>query len=121
MRIGAEAIIQIQVIEFIRQTTDIPVIHIPNERRCTPQHGAILKRMGVLSGVSDLFFPRGNGRYPGMFMELKAPNGKLSIAQAQFLLDRTNDGYYCIVCYNAEDAIHAIKEFYHLAPLKLIE
>jgi len=121
LRLGAEQIIQIQVVEFIRQTTDIPVIHIANERRTTPQHGAILKRMGVLAGVSDLFFPRSNGRYPGMFMELKAPNGKLSIAQAQFLLDRTNDGYYCIVCYNAEDAIKTIQDFYNLAPLKLVE
>lgn len=121
MKIGQEATIQIQVVEFVKQTTDIPVIHIANERKCNPQHGAILKRMGVLAGVSDLFFPRGNGQYPGMFMELKAPNGKLSIAQANFLCARANDGYYCCVCYNSEDAINEIKEFYHLAPLKLVE
>jgi hypothetical protein len=77
--------------------------------------------MGVLAGVSDLFFPRGNGRFSGMFMELKAPNGKLSLAQAQFLLERTDDGYYCCVHYNAEDAIKAIKEFYNLEPLQLVE
>lgn len=121
MKLGAEQIIQIQVMEFVKQTTDIPVIHVANERSTTPQHGAILKRMGVLAGVSDLFFPKGNGRFPGMWMELKAPNGKLSIAQAQFLLDRTNDGYYCVVCYSAADAIKEIQDFYNLTPLKLVE
>ena len=29
--------------------------HFANERRCSVQHGRILKRMGVKKGVSDFF------------------------------------------------------------------
>ena len=35
------------------------MFHIPNERHCDPQQGKNLKRMGVRSGVPDLFLREG--------------------------------------------------------------
>ena len=45
--------------------------HIPNERKCTPQQGARLKRMGVKSGVPDLHLPVARGVYHGLYLEMK--------------------------------------------------
>lgn len=113
-KIGEESVIQLQVINWIVQVGKMPVIHIANERSCSPQYGSFLKKMGVLAGVSDLFFPRGNGKYPGMFIELKKPGGKLSPAQAIFLRDRVADGYICHIAYSANEAILMIKAFYSI-------
>lgn len=109
-----EQIEQIKVCEFVKQCTDLPFLHIPNERKCSPQYGARLKRMGVLSGASDIFIPRANGRFHGMFIELKTLKGKPSPAQIKFLEDMHTEGYFGMVCYGAEDAIETIKAFYNL-------
>ena len=66
--IGLETIAQIQVVNWVKQCTTIPVIHIGNERKCSPQYGAMLKRLGTRAGVSDLFFPRSNGKQHGLFL-----------------------------------------------------
>ena len=114
MKIGAEAIEQIKVIEWIKQCTDIPVIHIANERQSSVQYGSILKRMGVMPGVADLFFPRGTGNIPGMWIEMKSAKGKVSPLQAKFLCQMVNEGYVCYICYSAEEAIMRIKAFYSI-------
>ena len=114
LKIHAEALTQIQIIEFVKQCTDIPVIHIANQRKCSVQEGMILKRMGVAFGVSDLFFPRGNEKYSGMWMELKAPKGKLSKNQDDFLCKMAKEGYYSCVCYSSANGIQVIKDFYSI-------
>ncbi len=110
----AEDIIQVQVIEFVKQCTDLPVIHIANQRQTSPQHGALLKRMGVRKGCADLFFPRSNHSHKGMWMELKTLTGKPSIEQITFLDDMAREGYFTCINYGAEEAIGTIKIFYDL-------
>ena len=56
--------------------------HIPNERKCTPQQGARLKRMGVKSGVPDLHLPVARGAYHGLYLEMKTEKGRVSANQA---------------------------------------
>lgn len=114
MTFSAEDLLQIQVCEFLKQCTDIPFMHIANERKTSPAHGAKLKRMGVKSGVSDLFLPRSNGKQHGLWIELKSAKGKLSETQLTFMTQMIEEGYGAHVCYSAQEAILVIKSFYSL-------
>lgn len=106
--INPEAIEQIKVVEFVKQCTDLPVIHIANERITSAYAGAILKRMGVRAGCADLFFPR----QPALWIELKTKKGKLSLLQKEFLDEMRKEGYTAEVCYGADEAIKFIKSHY---------
>lgn len=112
MRLGKETIIQIQIVNWVNQVAKVPVIHIANERQCTAQYGGILKKMGVTPGVSDLFFPQGNKDSPGLWIEVKAPGGKITELQAKFLRARIKEGYDGFIVYSFEEAKDAIKLFY---------
>jgi hypothetical protein len=111
---SAEDIQQIIVVDFVKQCTNLPVFHIPNQRQTSPQHGVMLKRMGVKRGVADLFFPRGNQHFKGMFLEMKTSTGKPTKEQIQFLNDMRLENYFCIISYGAQEAIETIKAFYAL-------
>ncbi len=110
----SEDVEQIIVVEFVRQIARVPVFHIANQRCTTPQHGAMLKRMGVTAGVSDLFFPRGNDKFKGIWLELKTKVGKPSPAQLKFLDDMRTEGYMGVVAYGSQEAINCIVDFYSL-------
>lgn len=107
-----EDVEQIKVIEYIRQCTDLPVFAIANQRQCSAKEGAILKRMGVTAGVSDLFLPRHNHKWKGVFIELKTLEGRLSKVQEEFLALMNKEGYCAKVCYGADEAIDLIQRFY---------
>ncbi len=75
------------------------LFHIPNERNCDPREGKRLKLMGVKSGVPDLFLPVSRGIYHGLFIELKAANGKPSENQLWWFRELNNQSYFSAVCY----------------------
>ncbi len=112
MTFSAEDCIQIAVVEFLKQCTDLPFWHTPNQRQTSPAHGAKLKRMGVVAGIADLFLPRSNGKQNGLFIELKSAKGKLSPSQLIFITQMIEEGYGAHVCYSAQEAILVIKSFY---------
>jgi hypothetical protein len=115
MQINAEGIEQIKVVEYLKQKhPKIPFIHIANERQCDVVYGRILKRMGVRKGVSDLFFPRSNKTFKGLWIELKTPTGKVSPSQLEFINEMIEEGYAAHVAYGAEEGIKMIKNFYYL-------
>ncbi len=105
---------QIRVVEFIKQCTSLPVVHIANQRSTSPQHGALLKRLGVRAGVSDLFLPRRHGDYLGTWIELKTLKGRPTQLQLDFIADMQAEGYYADVCYGSEAAINLICELYSI-------
>ena len=82
--------------------------HIPNERKCTPQQGARLKRMGVKSGVPDLHLPVARGAYHGLYLEMKTEKGRVSANQAWWLERLRENGCCCVVCRRWEDAAHTL-------------
>lgn len=114
MRINSESLEQIKVCEWLRQCTDLPFFHIPNERKSSPQQGAILKRMGVVSGVSDLMIPRATKSTHGTFIELKSSTGRPSPAQTKFLAAMHRENYSVHVAYGAEEAINIIRTLYEI-------
>ncbi len=109
-----EDVEQIKICDWVKQCTNLPFIHTANERRCSPQQGALLKRKGVLAGVSDIFIPRAHGNYYGTFLELKTLKGKPTPNQIKFIDEMNAEGYFSMVVYGAEEAIETIKTLYNL-------
>ena len=114
-KIGAEDIIQIQVMDFVRfHKLDKFIFHVANERTTSPQSGALLKRKGVLSGVSDILIMKPSKEKHGAAIELKSKNGKVSPNQQSFLDTLAENGYFTAVCYSADEAIATIIEYLNL-------
>jgi len=107
-----EIIAQIQVAEYVKQCTDLPFIHIANERSTSPQAGVLLKRMGVYRGASDIFIPRANKTCHGLFIELKVGKNKPSSEQLDFINRMIEEGYGGFVAYSSNEAILIIQAFY---------
>jgi len=117
MKLLEETIMQIKVYEFVKQNTDLPFYHFPLEGKRNPMYAKILKRQGMIPGVSDIFLPRGNAFHKGVWIELKTLAGKISPAQTVFMNQMIDEGYLARVCYSAEEAIQLIKDFYDLDPM----
>jgi hypothetical protein len=100
--------------EWVIQNTDLKFFHFANERQCSAQYGSLLKRMGVTAGVSDIFLPKGNDTFKGLWIELKVGKNKATPAQLDFINDMIAEGYSACVAYGAEEAILMIRQFYGL-------
>jgi hypothetical protein len=92
-----EDIVQINVVNWFKH--NFPhykkdIHHFANQRRCSQQQGRLLKRMGVTKGVSDLHLALPKDDYAGMWLELKADNGKPTKEQLEFIEHKNNRGYY---------------------------
>lgn len=85
--------------------------HVPNGGKRSKSEAAVFRAMGVLSGVSDLFLPVPRAGFHGMYIELKALDGKVSKEQKGFLAAVIEQGYFGCVCWGAEDAIEVISRY----------
>lgn len=85
--------------------------HIPNERICDPIQGKRLKLMGVKRGVPDLCLPVPNQGYAGLYIELKAPNGKIGEEQNWWICELEKRGYKAAVCYGFDSAVNTILKY----------
>ena len=114
MPLGREQVEHIKVIEFLRQCTDLPFLHIANERRTSAQAGALLKRMGVVSGIPDIFIPRATKKFHGVWIELKVGKNKLSSSQLDFINKMITEDYGAFVAYGSDECIEIIKKLYDI-------
>lgn len=115
-KIGLEDTQLIIIMDFVRfHKLDDFIFHVANERSTTPQAGALLKRKGVLAGVSDLLVMRPMQGYPGLFIELKVKGGKVSPAQEKFLKTMQREGYMTRVCWSADEAIDLLISYLNLS------
>lgn len=117
--LGQEQIAQIQLFDWIRSRADLSpfCLHVGNERRCSPQHGRILKRMGIRAGVSDVFIGISRGKWHGMWLELKVGDNKPSKAQQQFMQDMRSQGYHCLWATGYPEARLLIEDYLALEKL----
>ena len=107
-----EQVEMIIIFDWIRkQKLHKVAFHIANERKTTPQGGALLRRMGVLAGVSDIFLARAKNGFHGLFLEIKADGGKLSPNQIEFLKSMDTEGYDTDTCVGHKAAIQRISEY----------
>lgn len=89
------------------------LFHIPNERADKIQ-AAILKDMGVKKGVPDLFLPVPAGKYHGLFIEMKALDGKPGDAQVWWLTHLQANGYAGLTCYGWQEAVRTLEWYLNL-------
>ena len=116
MALGQESREQIALFQWIRLHPKLKHIayHVPNERKTSKISGCILKRLGVLSGVSDVVIPVARGGYHGMYLEMKSSKGRLSENQKSFLDNMTKEGYMAVCAHGFDSAKEFIEEYLKL-------
>ena len=85
--------------------------HIPNGGKRSKREAARFKAAGVKRGVSDLFLPCARGGYHGLYIELKALDGKPSAEQKAFAEAVRSEGFVCAFCWGAEEAEAVILDY----------
>lgn len=86
------------------------LIHIPNGGSRNKIEAAKLKRMGVRSGVSDLFLPYPTKKYHGLWVEIKRKRGnvKTTIEQNEWIIKMNALGYFACVARGYEQTVDCI-------------
>lgn len=85
---------------------------IPNGGFRRPAEAVHLQKSGVVRGIPDLFFAVGWDGKHGLFVEMKRRRGgEVSDAQLDAIYHLAKYGYEAQVCYGADDAIAAIKQY----------
>ena len=85
--------------------------HIPNGGKRTKTEAARFKAMGVKRGVSDIFLPVARGGFHGLYIELKAKDGKVESAQKEWIEAVRKQGYCGAVCYGGAVAAELIQRY----------
>lgn len=106
----SEAIIQQIIVKWAR-SQGLPLISIPNHGKRSAWAGIREVSMGLTRGVSDLFLARPNGRYHGMWIELKSRGRKPTYEQTEWLARMIKEGYHGVWFDNVEDTKLAIIEY----------
>ena len=87
------------------------LFHISNESVGGPGWRIRNRQMGVKSGVPDLFYPVPAKGYHGLFIEMKAGKGRLSMEQKKWIAALEQLGYKCVVAYGWKQAKEALIEY----------
>lgn len=87
--------------------------HIPNERTDKVQ-AAILKSMGVKSGVPDLHLPIAAGKYHSLYIEMKALDGKPDDDQIWWAEHLKANGNAHAFCYGWKQATEVLEWYLNL-------
>ena len=118
MKLGEESIEMVKIFDWVRHNKlDDIIWHMANERKCSPQQGAMLKRMGVKSGISDIIVAKARMGYHSLFIELKVKGGTVSDAQKGFLQTVNREGFLGVVRWSADEAIETIKTYLGIGDL----
>lgn len=90
---------------------DVRWFAVPNGGARNAITGAILKKEGVRKGALDFVFPVARKGHHGLFLEFKAPDGKLSPEQKWFEQGLSDEGYLVKIPRSIDQAIEAVKEY----------
>ena len=91
---------------------ELVLLHaIPNGGYRTMQVAVKLKAEGVKKGVSDLMLPVARGDYHGLYIEMKAGNGRASEEQKHFIESVRTQGYYADVAVGHEQAVGILESY----------
>ena len=69
------------------------------------------RKLGKRKGIPDIFIPQPHGKYHGMYIEFKYGKNKATKEQMDWLQRLTKQGYYCVICYSALQAIQAYQKY----------
>lgn len=73
-----------------------------------------LKAEGLLPGVLDLFLPSARGGWYGLYIEMKHGKNNVTPEQKAYMDYARSAGYFCMVCYDAEEAIETLRKYLKL-------
>lgn len=85
--------------------------HIPNEGKRGRYYATVQKRIGLKAGVPDLCLPIARKGYHGLYIEVKAIDGRTSPKQQEWIDKLNEQGYKAVVCYGADAAIEVIADY----------
>lgn len=85
--------------------------HIPNEGKRSKAAAGRLKAEGLKKGVPDLCLPVPRGGYHGLYIELKALDGRPTREQVGWIGNLKEQGYYAAICAGSDRAIRVIEEY----------
>ena len=123
MAVKDEDIVQIKALDCLRHYyPDIAsaAIHIANERKTSNYEGSLLKRKGVKKGVSDLFWPKPQKTFHGLWIEVKTEKGRLSIEQSRFIYETSQDGYFACVCFGSQDVVDTVCAYFSVPIVQVL-
>lgn len=89
---------------------------IPNGGARSKATAGKLKAEGVKSGVLDYMLPVARGPWHGLYLELKALDGRPTPQQTRFAQDVIAEGYAAVFCKGWSDAARALDEYLALGP-----
>lgn len=84
------------------------LIHIPNEGKRGPKAARDAKRLGLRKGVPDLFLALPRGGYAGLWIEMKAGEGRLSPEQNDWIKKFKEQKYDVGHCFSFEQALERV-------------
>ncbi|CEN86387.1 VRR-NUC domain-containing protein [Paraclostridium sordellii] len=87
------------------------IFHIPNGGSRNRLEATNLKKQGVKAGVPDLFLPKANSKYHGLFIEMKFGRNKTNENQDRWIDNLNKQGYKAIVCFGFEEAKEEILKY----------
>ena len=98
------------VVQNLRQRAapGVVFIHVPNGGKRKPIEAAIFKSLGVRAGASDLLL-WDTGR--SFALELKAPGGRATEAQLEFLADMKRAGALTCLAEGLDPALAALEQW----------
>ena len=112
MKLDSEKTEQIRVVNFCEEH-NIPIFHVPNGFKASRGQRLTLYKMGLRSGVPDLFIPVPAKKFAGLFIEMKRKTGsKTTTAQKNWQKKLTELGYKASICKGAEIAISEIIKYF---------
>jgi len=100
----------------IHETTYPGIDHmfaVPNGGKRSFSVAKKLKAEGVKRGVPDLFLPVPKGLFCGLWIEMKAKDGKLSADQILWRDFLTAKSYAWKVCYGCNEAIKTVQWYWN--------
>ena len=92
----------------MRGAPGLVYIHVPNGEFREPVEAAIFKGLGVRAGVSDLLLWHNAKSYA---LELKAPGGRTTEVQSQFLSDMQRAGAFADVAVGLDAALRKLESW----------
>ncbi|WP_409311410.1 VRR-NUC domain-containing protein [Pectobacterium sp. B1J-3] len=87
------------------------LIHIPNEGKRGPKAARDAKRLGMKKGVHDLFLALPRSGYSGLWIEMKAIDGRVTPAQLEWQELMRSAGYRAEICYGFDAARSEIERY----------
>ena len=90
------------------------LFHIPNGGYRNRNEAVNLKRQGVKAGVPDLFLPVSRNKYHGLFIELKAKDGKATKEQQEWITNLRVQSYAAEVCHEWREAVECLCRYLDL-------